>query len=144
MVRGKGQGYERLQEVDIVLYHAKTAERVIVMTFHCINWSKCISVLFTYYFEGSEFSWNGRGGKGGGGFEVSRSLVAPPPATFSRTRTSDPPRKLKDLSQDINQKFFFWSGWINCLKLLHCLAISALLICLSLSFLIYGRVILEY
>jgi len=69
MGRGKGQGYGRLQEVDIVLYHAKTAERVIVMTFHCIKWSKCISVLFTYYFEGSEFSRNG----GGGGGEGSRA-----------------------------------------------------------------------
>lgn len=68
MGRGKGHGYGRLQEVDIVLYHAKTAERVMVMTFHCIKWSKCISVLFTYYLEGSEFSRNG----GEGGF---RSLA---------------------------------------------------------------------
>ena len=46
-------------------------------------------------------------GGGGEGVEVSRALVAPPPANFSRTRTSDPPRRLKDLSQDINQSFFF-------------------------------------
>lgn len=104
MDRGKGQGYGWLQEVDMILYHAKTAERVIVMTFHCIKWSKCISVLFTYYFEGSEFSRNGGWGVR---FEVSRALVAPPPANFSRTRTSDPPRRLKDLSLDINQSFFF-------------------------------------
>ena len=37
MGRGKGQGYGRLQEVDMILYHAKSAERVIVLTFHCIN-----------------------------------------------------------------------------------------------------------
>ena len=43
---------------------------------------------------------------GGGGVEVSPALVAPPPANFSRTRTSDSPRRLEDLSQDINQSYF--------------------------------------
>lgn len=94
MGRGKGQGYGRLQEVDMILYHAKSAERVIVLTFHCINGQNVFQSCSLTISRVLNFPEMG----GGGRVEVSRALVAPPPATFSRTRTSDPPCRLKDLS----------------------------------------------
>ena len=64
MGRGKGQGYGRLQEVDMILYHAKSAERVIVLTFHCINGQNVFQSCLLTISRGLNFPEMGGGGGG--------------------------------------------------------------------------------
>ena len=62
MGRGKGKGYGRLQEVDMILSHAKSAERVIVLTFHCINGQNVFQSCLLTISRGLNFPRNGGGG----------------------------------------------------------------------------------